>query len=408
MDVDYSNGAVLPINQQLLLSGSAFKFEIPDSNYTAYRNVALRYDGSKTTSPGFNQPIYNRPSDAFVNNQYSIVAPSTQSQQPNASRYSNYFIYFDYIETAFPEVPNGSNIHAVYAITTEGKAIPLTGDNTYINEISNIFVSGTLATILPTVYAAGKKSPQVTVFDGGARYQTIMTLSGSTPPPYQSLGVIRGNYNPGINYQPYFFTGSSNNILQDSPLASNNYWFRYILPSGGLETSGYAPDKAFLWVDQNFYLYDTSIDSLVGNSYSGNGTPIQYSNTLLPIQRYDLIRLGDSRQSGSSGITSSGSLDASFSGLQLLTITSASVDMFTSSSIFLSATVSSSLLGTNKLIDNTYNNYQNYRIFRRLTDETNIVISTQPTFRDPGFLIPNDFNPAYNPYDLAQKAGIIA
>jgi len=407
MDVDYSNGAVLPINQQLLLDGSGVKFEIPDSNYTSYKNTALRYDGSKTTSPNFNKPIYNRPSNAFINNQYSIVTPSTQSQEPNVSRYSNYFIYFDYIETAYPEVPNGSNVHAVYAITTEGKAIPLTGDNTYVNEISNVFVSGTLATILPAVYAAGKKNPQITVFDGGTKYQTIITLSGSAGSggSYQSLGTIYGNFSPAINSQTVLITGSDGFTFFDSPSNSNNTWFRYIL-SGGLEPSGKTPDNAYFYSAGNFYIYDTSLNLTVGESYTGgsSGTPIKYSNTLFPIAKYDLIRFGDSRQSGSNGINNSGSLDFSFSSIQLVTVTSSSINFFSSSSIYVSPKISTI---TGSIMNGSYNDYQNWRIFRRIPDETNIVLSILPTFTDPGFLVPENFNPAYNPYELAQKAGII-
>jgi hypothetical protein len=97
MDVDYSSNAILPVNSSSLYSGSATKFAIPDSNYTSYRSTALRYEGSKTTSPGFNQPIYIKPSTIFLNNQYSVSTPSTESQVPNASNYSNWFIYFDYV-----------------------------------------------------------------------------------------------------------------------------------------------------------------------------------------------------------------------------------------------------------------------------------------------------------------------
>ena len=93
MDVDYSYNAVLPVNSASLYDGTATKFSIPDSYYTSYRNTALRYDGSKLTSPDFNKPIYNNPSVIFINNQYLVTTPSTQSQIPNASKYSNYFIY---------------------------------------------------------------------------------------------------------------------------------------------------------------------------------------------------------------------------------------------------------------------------------------------------------------------------
>jgi hypothetical protein len=415
MDVDYSNGAVLPINQQLLLSGSAFKFEIPDSNYTAYRNVALRYNGSKTTSPNFNKPIYNRSSDAFINNQYSIVSPSTQSQEPNASRYSNYFIYFDYIETAFPEVPNGGNVHAVYVITTEGKAIPLTGDNAYVNEISNIFVSGTLAVILPAVYAAGTKNPQVTVFDGGAKYQTICTLSGS--------GYVAGAwgqlYVGGNTNSTYLTTGSNKGELYDNVDTTNevvplqesyNEWMRDGVLQSNQELFTYLPFG-------DFGVYSKKTETVIFNTNPNNNVSIDGINTYFPIQYGDFIRFGDRRSVVStSGSLASGSVDYSFYSLGLYNILTSLREPAPAnpSTLFLTpslmSSITSSILGgANKgnPTSNTVFVNQNWRIFRRVPNETNIVLSKFPSFRDPGFLIPENFNPAYNPYDLAKKAGII-
>ena len=399
MDVDYSDNILVPINQQLILSGSATRFAVPDSNYTMLRSINPRYNGSRTSSPGFNQPIYQNTNTL-----------STQSQIPNVSLYANWFIYFDYIESAYPEIPNGGNVHAVYAINTEGQAFPLTENNTYVQSISSIFYPGLVSSILPAVYSEGKKNPQVTIFDGGAKYQTIMTLSGSNGAPYYSFGILYGNYSPGISYETYLYTGSNNNILTDGTgtIPSNEYWLRYVLPSGGLETSGYNPDNAYLYAYDNLYVYNKSIDSYTStNLTTGEVEPIRYSDTLLPITTYDLIRFGDSRISSSAGVNNTNYLDFSFTGMQLLTITSTSVDLVSYSSIYLSENISSSLLGSGNIIDNSVSTYQNWRIFRRIPNETNITITTYPTFNSPGFLIPENFNPDYNPYELARKAGII-
>jgi len=416
MNVDYSNGAILPINQRLLLSGSAVKFEIPDSNYTAYRNVTLRYNGSKTTSPNFNKPIYNRPSDAFVNNQYSTVTPSTQSQEPNVSKYLNYFIYFDYIQTSYPEVPNGGNVHAVYAITTEGKAIPLTGDNAYVNEISNIFVSGTLVTILPTVYAAGKKNPQINVFDGGAKYTTICTLSGSSyiPGAWGQVSVA-GNIN-----STYLTTGSDKGQLYDNVDTTNevvplqeayNEWMRDGVLQTNQQTFTYTPFG-------DFGIYSKQTETVIFNKNISDNISVDGIDTYFPLTYGDLIRFGDRRSSlSTTSSLASGSLDYSFTSLGLYAIYSASREPAPAnpSTLFIYPTITSSITssilgGPNKgnPTSNTVFVNQNWRIFRRIPDETNIVLSTLPTFTDPGFLIPENFNPAYNPYDLAKKAGIIS
>jgi hypothetical protein len=49
-DIDYPPGLLTPINFELLISGSALKASIQDSNYTLKRHTNPRYDGSRTTS----------------------------------------------------------------------------------------------------------------------------------------------------------------------------------------------------------------------------------------------------------------------------------------------------------------------------------------------------------------------
>jgi hypothetical protein len=79
-------------------------------------------------------------------------------------------VYFDYIESSFPEYPGGGNIHLTYLVDINGNATPLTGDNTNLFSVSNIFVNGQTATMLPVVYSAGNPILVVNIVDGGARY----------------------------------------------------------------------------------------------------------------------------------------------------------------------------------------------------------------------------------------------
>jgi len=50
MDVDYSQNPVIPVNQGLILSGSADRAQVQDSNYTSKAWSNIRYNGSKTNS----------------------------------------------------------------------------------------------------------------------------------------------------------------------------------------------------------------------------------------------------------------------------------------------------------------------------------------------------------------------
>jgi hypothetical protein len=54
MDVDYSQNPVIPINQSLILSGSADRAYVQDSNYNSYSWSGIRYNGSKYNSVKFN------------------------------------------------------------------------------------------------------------------------------------------------------------------------------------------------------------------------------------------------------------------------------------------------------------------------------------------------------------------
>jgi hypothetical protein len=54
-DIDYSSGLLTPTNFELLISGSALKASIQDSNYTLKRHTNPRYEGSRTTSQKLNE-----------------------------------------------------------------------------------------------------------------------------------------------------------------------------------------------------------------------------------------------------------------------------------------------------------------------------------------------------------------
>jgi hypothetical protein len=386
MDVDYTDNVIIPVNQQSILDNTATRFAIPDSNYTMARSINPRYNGSRTTSPGFNQPIYN-----------NLTQLSTQSQEPNASRYSNWFVYFDYIESSYPEVPNGGNIHCVYLVNTEGQAIPLTDDNKYVSEISNIFNPKSKANIIPISSSTNNNIPKITIFDGGTKFQTICTLSGSVGGNGNAIGSLSNE--SFISYNTYFTTGSNTSIICDLDITGNNeYWLRYILGN-----SEEIEANSILYPSDDFYLYNKNSNQTLSSDTNGISYSINYYDTLLPLKPYDIIRFGDARVSSS---LNSSSLDSSFTGIQNITILSSSLDYFSSSSLHcvpgISPYMTSSFIGGTNNLEN-----QNWRIFRRVPNETNIVIQSLIPFSTPGLLIPENFNPNYNPYDLARKAGII-
>ena len=145
----------------------------------------------------------------------------------------------------------------------------------------------------------------------------------------------------------------------------------------------------------NIFFYNKTIGDYV------TGSIINYSDTYFPLQIGDIIRFGDTGSSDSS------SLDSSFTALGQFQIASISIgtEVNKSSSITLSSinTINNDIFTWN----GTDNYAQKYRIMRRIPNESFVLVKNNPSYGDPGFLIPWDFNPDYDVYELARKAGVI-
>jgi hypothetical protein len=120
-DIDYSSNATTPINFQAILSGSATKAIIPDSNYTTKRITIPRYEGSRSTSNDFN----------LNSNEGGL------GTLPNVEQDRAYFAYFNWVGGTAPEWGNGlqdrSGLSIRYFIDSEGNVIEPTKDSKDIN-----------------------------------------------------------------------------------------------------------------------------------------------------------------------------------------------------------------------------------------------------------------------------------
>ena len=54
MDVDFTTNQITAVNEQSILSGSATRAAVQDSNYTTAGWANSRYKGSRASSPDFN------------------------------------------------------------------------------------------------------------------------------------------------------------------------------------------------------------------------------------------------------------------------------------------------------------------------------------------------------------------
>jgi hypothetical protein len=154
------------------------------------------------------------------------------------------------------------------------------------------------------------------------------------------------------------------------------------------------PDSA----DQTFFFYNKNTGGYPTSNDTNRGATL-YKDTLLPLQYGDYIRFGTTGSIQSD----SGSLDGSFSGLSLAAIRTLT---FTTASQTSSLDIVPTVISSSLLFGASTNTNQNYRIFRRIPNETFVLVKNKPVYAGGGLLIPANFNPNYNPLDVARKAGI--
>jgi len=385
LDVDFSEGQIIAVNQQQILSGSATKATVPDSYYTTARIINPRYEGSKYSGE------YNY-TTSFADRSTPIGYP--------IDNFSNYFIYFDWIGSSTPQYPGGGNIHGVYLISTEGEAIPLTGDNKNSFIVENTFVKNTPAYIYPSTTSSGAPTINVNIVEGGALYETILLSTGSENPVI--ISQMSGSMVLiGDTYSIYFNTSSLFTLTDSGSLSISGSSWIYALsnPSSSIGTI------------ESFYFNNNKGVSIynkkTGQYINSGSTPsiINYNDTFLPLRYGDMIRFGTT---ASYSISNRDSLDGTFTGgglFQINNIITGSDDNVISSINI------TPLINTYPFVQNTAlsnRNNQNIRIMRRIQYENFILVQNIPSNpNNSGFLVPFNFNPNYNIYDLAKKAGII-
>jgi len=384
-DVDYSNDITNPVNFKSIISQSALYAQVQDSNYilgSAWDKA--RYSGTKLTSA-----TYNRYTAGDI----------SYAEEAVIDNYSDYFAVFSNNTSADPEYPGGSNFKLIAILDTAGQVYSLTGDNQYLSFVSNIFKKGTSAIAYAKDVSNQNTTTNLTVIEGGAKYQTILFNSGSNTPQYR----VKWTNDINIGKTPVFFTTASINTLTDN----DQDWLYPFLTNtdDNLGTIEYfRPDSE----NQNFYFYNKKTNTYPISADADGGRTL-YVDTLFPISKYDYIRFGTTGSSSDSG-----SLDNTFEGLLLFNITNTPTYTTASATSSLSVTpvITSNFNPIYNTVVGSSNLNQNYRIFRRVPDETSVVVSTNPqiniTSGEVGILIPENFNPNYDPVAIAKGAGLIS
>ena len=167
-EVEYYPGITTPVNFGLIISGSAVKAPIQDSNYTSKRIINPRYNGVKSTSQ--------------VLNQWTPGDSGTYGKTPTVESLKTAVAYCDWIGGWPPDRENASAIHIQYLIKSDGTVIiPDVSQNSLFDNKGN-FESGERLIISSKTVSSGQPIQYRNIIRGGSRIEPILyTQYGQAP-----------------------------------------------------------------------------------------------------------------------------------------------------------------------------------------------------------------------------------
>ena len=186
-EVDYSTGIYDPINFQAILSGSAQKSTVPESNYTQLASINPRYNGSRSNNSQINI--------------WSAGDTGTYGKTPSVALQDAYFGYFNDLDDPYPNINGLTRVNLSYLIDEAGNALPPSLDNQLtIDTFDAVFPNTTVG--------------KLAVRDINSKYQDL----GSPAPISRTMEYVTPicySQNSGENY--------SNTI----PLSGSGFISRY-------------------------------------------------------------------------------------------------------------------------------------------------------------------------------------
>lgn len=376
-DVDYSSDGYRPVNLAFIQSGSAFLAPVQDSNYAATSSWSqLRYEGIK------NSGQYN----TTINFASQSVAPGYP-----IDFFTPYFLYFDWIGGSNPQYPGGGNVHCLYLINAETKELfNLTTENRYVDLISSIYKAGTptYGITLGQNFLNASNFTSIIV-EGGALYETILYKSGSNN---SNEGFI-ANY---ATRQPAYTASFSLSSAGLTDAGTANIGWLYAVNTTSSSADGILdPVRSFgIPSGSNVGIYNKRTGEYITASpypfiQGALSSSIAYQDTLLPLQPNDFIRFGYTPDSPFG-------VDKAFDTSILTRIKRINTGTDNNAVSILSIMDLSFIPVAAR---------QNYRIFRRIPNETFVTINNL-LYGGPGLLLPYNFNPKYNPVEIFNSLGI--
>ena len=274
-DVDYSTGITTPQNFAVIISGSAVKAAVQDSNYTSKRIINPRYNGCKSTSQYLNV--------------WTPEDQGTYGKLPTVESLKNAVAYCDGISGWPAERMNASALFIKYLIKSDGTVvIPNTTQNS-LEDNKGTFETGENIKIQYKT-AGGQASPMRKIIRGGSRIEPILySQYGSAPnstwnTTMSFTDIVPSNTGVTGNYTAIFAKNASQTITPPSTPTKitfnsatfgstyfNNANDSYVVPSNAVN------DGVNLIFNPSINIYASKINLLAN---SGMFTTINITATL--------------------------------------------------------------------------------------------------------------------------------
>jgi hypothetical protein len=263
--VNYENGGTIPSNLQQIISGTAEYAEVNDYLYRAHANTLPRYEGVRTTSPGFN-----------------LNSIDGYGTLPNVEQTTTYFAYFTSLKSNSPLYKGTTSPVLKYIIREDGETFnPATDEITYYDVIDSF----------PARAYANLLYDDTTTFSST---QSIL-LSGYSYTP------IMYNINTSNELTATYTTTMSFNNLQGitSSIGTPASYSLYVQNSPRTRTlTANTPVNPFDVVTPPFGPFiDKPSLSWFNGGFQFNGTPTNYARSLFQID-YFLVNNTNTTQTG--------------------------------------------------------------------------------------------------------------
>jgi hypothetical protein len=290
--IDYSSNILTPTNFGLLISGSAIKAAVQDSNYSSKRVINPRYNGVKSTSQYLN--VWT-PEDI-----------GTYGKKPTAENLKTMVAYCDSISGWPSERMNASAVHILYLIKSDGTVvIPNTSENSLYDN-RGTFESGEKLIIRPKTTNAGNSQQYRNIIRGGTRIEPILyTQSGSAPNAKwnttMSFEDITLTASGSVGNYAALYTATGSNTVQVNgitpfqiPFTNALYGNSYLSSNGYQITTGPIEDGVSLYLDaevkftlQNSISTPITVDVEIFIYKNGNPLVDSFGNPVSQQSSYD-------------------------------------------------------------------------------------------------------------------------